>query len=68
MLGLIEADLAAARQRDLGDGAPARVFHLGKDNAFGFQRRHLGFEIVAHQIKLVAGTILGGMDRSFRRR
>ena len=70
MLGLIEADLAAARQRDLGDRSPAWVLHLcaRHGHAFGFQRRHFGFEIVAHQIKLVAGAILGGMDRGFGRR
>src|ERR1700678_2073955 len=67
VLGLIEADLAAARQRDLGDRSPAWVLHLcaRHGHAFGFQRRHFGFEIVAPPIKLVAGSTLGGMARGF---
>ena len=65
MLGLIEADLAAARKPNLRDGAPSCFLNFRARNAFRREKSHLGLQIVAHEIELVGAILIGRMKRSF---
>jgi hypothetical protein len=64
----VNAELAAARQRQLGKQAPAAVLHCGaRDISF----LHLGHEclhIGTQQVKLMAIVAVRGMHADFRRR
>jgi hypothetical protein len=59
---LIEAELAASRESDLGHRPPPRFLNVGARDTSPSQPPHLGVEITAHEVQLRSGR-LGGMDR-----
>ena len=61
VLGLIQPDLASARQADLSNRAPARLYHWCALDTFGAQHLHLRLEIIAHQEEFVPAAGLGWM-------
>jgi hypothetical protein len=71
MLRLIKTDLATPRKLDPGDRTPSLPVNVGTRHAFPLQRRHLGLEIVTHEIQfvpIILAGILVGMKRGLRRR
>src|ERR1700722_12307401 len=65
MLGLIQADVAAARQAHLGDRTPALLMHFGALHVFFGQPRNFGLQVVAEEIQLVGAVLIGGMEGGF---
>src|SRR5580704_1419408 len=63
---LVEADLEAARECDLRDGAPTRLVDRGAHHAALAQGAHLLLEVVAHEIQL-GGRGLRRMHRGLGR-
>src|SRR5690242_13146427 len=68
VLRLIQPDLSSARQADLSNRAPARLYHWRAGDTFGAQRLHLRLEIIAHQVEFVPAVGLGGMKGRLSRR
>src|SRR5450432_576543 len=68
MLRLIETDFASAGKPDLGDRTPSRFLHVRTPDAFFLECRNLGRQVVTHEIELVPGILLRGMNRHLRRR
>src|ERR1700674_1362388 len=66
MLRLIKAYLASPRKQHLRDGTPSRVLNFRELNALLCEVSHLGFQIVAHEIKFV-GTLFSGVECGFCR-
>src|SRR5262245_36382387 len=54
MLGLVESDHGATRERDRRSDPPAFLTHRSADHVLLLQRLHLGFEVVAQQIEVGA--------------
>ncbi len=74
MRGLIQSNLAAARELDGGPDSPALFGNLGAFYFFGFQRLDGSLQIAAHQVEaglkrfVLACVSVGGMDGDFRGR
>src|SRR5271166_719159 len=67
MCRLVEADIPTAGQPDCGDRAPPCLLHRRAPDALLCKSRHLGTEIVTHEIEL-GGTVLARMDGHLCRR
>src|SRR6266508_3536785 len=65
VFGLIQTEFAAAGQSDGRKKAPWRLLHLGAMDAFGVERSHRRFEIVAHQKQFVLIVFVRGMTSHF---
>ena len=62
---LIESDFAAAGEREFGDGAPAGVLDFAAVHAFLFECCDFRFEVVAEEVKFLAGAVFGWVDGCF---
>ena len=70
VFGLVEADFGAAWEAEFCDGAPTGFFYGRKVDALFCEGSHFGFEVVAHEVELVAagffrrdGCGFGGWER-----
>jgi hypothetical protein len=71
MLRLVKTDFATPGKLDPSDRTPSLPVNVGTRHAFPLQRRHLGLEIVTHEIEfvpIILAGILVGMKRGLRRR
>jgi hypothetical protein len=68
MLWLIKADFAATRQPNPGNGTPALFVNLGANYTLFRERRHLCFEVVAHEIEFMRTIFIGRVKRGLSRR
>jgi len=60
---LVQADLAAARQGEMGESPPARFGDICEGNSSVAQVAHRGVEVVAHQVQLVGCGVLAWVHR-----
>src|SRR5438270_12551117 len=58
MFGLVKAERSAAGEMNDRYGAPSGFCDAAAFNAFGLQIFHGGLEVVAHQVKFVAGLFV----------
>lgn len=65
MLGLIDAELTAARQGQAGDRAPALFVDGGAGHVLSFQVGDQGVDVVAHQEELVFLVLVGRVHGDF---
>src|SRR5215470_3733190 len=68
VLRLVETDLAPAWKLDFGNRTPSGFLHIRTVDAFLSERRHLGFQIFAHEIEFVYVVLIGRMKRGLCRR
>jgi hypothetical protein len=54
MFRLVQADVAASRKADLGERPPSFFLNRRANDVFPRQRVHLGLQIGAHEIELMA--------------
>jgi len=62
MLGLVNGNLASARQPNLGDRAPALLDYRGAIDPLRAERLDLGLNVVAHEVELMPVVGLCGME------
>jgi len=61
--GLVDRELAAVRQADRGEQAPAHIGDLLRDfGSLTLQLGEGGVDVVAHQVELVAALPVGRVD------
>src|SRR6185437_14295770 len=65
MPGLVEAELATARQNQAGQPAPARLGDRRALDSLCRQLIHGGIQVVADQVQLMAGRTVDRMYRQF---
>jgi len=63
---LVKTYFASSRKPKVGDRSPPCILHLRTGNAFLSEFRYLGLQVVTHEVKFVATTLFGGMNRRFR--
>jgi hypothetical protein len=68
MFRLIQADVPASREADPGERSPPFFLNGRADDVFPRQRVHLGFQVGAHEIELVAIVLFCWMKGCLRRR
>jgi hypothetical protein len=68
MFRLIEVDFASAGKAHLGDETPLRFLNFTAFHVLLRQRGHFGFQVIAHEVKLVKIVIIRGMECRFCRR
>jgi hypothetical protein len=68
MAWLIDAELSAARERELGEQPPAKILHGPAGDAALLHLRDERFDVVRHQIKLMQIVLAGWVDGDFRGR
>src|ERR1700686_5215187 len=68
MLRLVETDVASAGEPDAGHRTPPGFVHLRTPNALLAQYLYLSLEVVTHEIELVPGAFLRGMNGHLCRR
>src|ERR1700680_4866601 len=68
MFRLIKANAASAGELHLGDGAPPFFVNFRALNVLLREGSHLGFQIVAQEIKFVDTIVIGRMKSRLRRR
>lgn len=68
MLGLVDADFAAAGESETRELSPTLLTHIGDRYASRLEISQGRLEIVAHQEKFVLVVLFGVMERSFRGR
>src|SRR5437867_8640657 len=68
MFRLVETNCAAAGELDPGDRTPLCFFHFRTPDVLFSECRHLGVQVVTHEIKFMRDTVFGGMHGHFCRR
>lgn len=68
MIRLVQADVAAAGESDLGHRTPTRFFDFRACDALLSESRHLSAQVVTHQVDLVPPIVLGRVHGYLRRR
>src|ERR1700722_2091716 len=66
MLRLVETYFASAGKPDVSDRSPPCFLNVRPAGALLRERRHLGFQIVTHQVEFRGAVLFGGMNRRFR--
>jgi len=64
---LVETDVPASGEGELGDGSPSCLLHIRTGDSLARQGGDLCRKIVTHEVEFVPTVVFGGMNGRFRR-